>query len=377
MNLPDQLICEYIDRMATADVSFALYRLPWTDEPVLVLQDETEPIVMADLHQLNGKSGFILAPFDLDSELPVICIRPDYVAHTWNSVSRTVLLFKSSHHQLGHIACPNAEEQPNESSLKQEQKTYIETFNRFIVPLREKRFRKLVLSRCSNRTLPDGFSPIKTFVRACNSYPRMMISFCHTPVTGTWIGCTPEIILSGHDKAWHTVALAGTMKIENNHIPTLWSEKNREEQAFVSEYIRTTLKRFGNKITEKAPYTARAGQLVHLKTDFRFSLKDTMRIGDALSELHPTPAVCGLPKDEARKFITENEGYKRQYYSGVIGWLDPQGDTHLYVNLRCMHIHRNTATLYAGGGILPLSEAHAEWDETVEKMNTMLPIISE
>ena len=50
-------------------------------------------------------------------------------------------------------------------------------------------------------------------------------------------------------------------------------------------------------MTEKGPYTARAGQLVHLKTNFFFLLKNTDHIGDLLQELHPTPAVCGLPKE--------------------------------------------------------------------------------
>lgn len=169
-----------------------------------------------------------------------------------------------------------------------------------------------------------------------------MISLCHTPSTGTWIGSTPEIILSGHEKDWHTVALAGTMPMQGEVMPTEWSKKNKEEQAFVGDYIRKAIKKFGSKITEKGPYTARAGQLVHLKTDFHFCLKDTAHLGDVLQELHPTPAVCGLPKEEAYQFILQTEPHNRLFYSGVIGWIDPEGDTTLYVNLRCMHIEGKT-----------------------------------
>lgn len=144
-------------------------------------------------------------------------------------------------------------------------------------------------------------------------------------------------------------------------------QKNKEEQAFVGDYIRKAIKKFGSKITEKGPYTARAGQLVHLKTDFHFCLKDTAHLGDVLQELHPTPAVCGLPKEEAYQFILQTEPHNRLFYSGVIGWIDPEGDTTLYVNLRCMHIEGKTATLYAGGGILPESTADTEWEETQQK----------
>ena len=91
--------------------------------------------------------------------------------------------------------------------------------------------------------------------------------------------------------------------------------------------------------------------------------------------LHPTPAVCGLPKEEAYRFIIDTENYDRSYYSGIIGWLAPEGDTTLYVNLRCMRIDKDTATLYAGGGILPTSEAESEWEETQHKMDTMRNIL--
>ena len=122
----------------------------------------------------------------------------------------------------------------------------------------------------------------------------------------------------------------------------------------MASYIRRQLLSLGIRSTESGPYPAYAGALSHLKTDFHFSLKDNKNLGDLLKVLHPTPAVCGLPKEEAYRFILENEGYDRKYYSGFIGWLDPEGRTDLYVNLRCMHIEDEQLTLYAGGGLLAL-----------------------
>lgn len=114
-----------------------------------------------------------------------------------------------------------------------------------------------------------------------------------------------------------------------------------------------------------------AGALSHLKTDFHFSLNDSQRLGDLLKLLHPTPAVCGLPKEEAYRFILDNEGYDRSYYSGFIGWLRPEGRTDLYVNLRCMNVKEDSLTLYAGGGLLASSELDDEFQETEKKMQTM------
>lgn len=78
-----------------------------------------------------------------------------------------------------------------------------------------------------------------------------------------------------------------------------------------------------------------------------------------------------IAKEEAYRFILDNEGYDRSYYSGFIGWLRPEGRTDLYVNLRCMNVKEDSLTLYAGGGLLASSELDDEFQETEKKMQTM------
>ena len=376
MNTPETIYHQLLDSFTSSHVCFALYRLPWTDEPILIMQEEGEPEYIHSLNELNQKKGFLLSPFQFTPAHPAVLIRPDIQAYDWEEIKSALQGWTTRHPQQANPSHSiAASTDSHATSEKEEKDLYTETFSRFILPLKEKQFRKLVLSRSTTHTLNEQFSPLSAFIQACNSYPRMMISLCHTPSTGTWIGSTPEIILSGHEKDWHTVALAGTMPMQGEVMPTEWSKKNKEEQAFVGDYIRKAIKKFGSKITEKGPYTARAGQLVHLKTDFHFCLKDTAHLGDVLQELHPTPAVCGLPKEEAYQFILQTEPHNRLFYSGIIGWIDPEGDTTLYVNLRCMHIEGKTATLYAGGGILPESTADTEWEETQQKMNTMRNIL--
>ena len=363
MNVPDRHIIQKIDTLIHSNYSFAIYRLPWTDECTFILQTNGEAEALDEITALNGKQGFVIAPFRISEKLPLMLIHPNLQVTGWNAIDQS----------LDYLKDIQTVTQPERTSKKPEE--YQEVFNRFILSLQKNKFRKLVLSRPETHLLTEEFSPLTAFVKACNSYPRMMIYLCHTPQTGTWLGSTPEIILSGQEKNWHTVALAGTMPMQGETIPDTWSDKNKEEQAMVAEYIRKTIKKFGNKIEEKGPYTARAGQLVHLKSDFHFLLKDTKSLGNLLKELHPTPAVCGLPKTESYNFITEHEGYDRKYYSGFIGWLEPDGQTDLYVNLRCMEIHEKEATLYAGGGILSSSDMTSEFEETKEKMKTMKNII--
>lgn len=367
MNVPENNLHCLIDKLSQSDISFSLYRLPWEKEPILVLQREGLPHVCDRLQGLNGKTGFVLAPFCVADHQPVILIRPDRRAVGWQEIANALEGVEVSAHQ----------ESDAESTLPVYTRSdYTAAFSRFIAPLRGGIFQKLVLSRCEDMDLPRTFSPLATFVNACNHYPRMMISLVHTPLTGTWIGSTPEIILSEERGGWHTVSLAGTMPMTGDTVPQDWSFKNREEQMLVSAYLRGVLQKIASGLTEEGPYTARAGQVVHLKTDFFFKLEETDNLGDIVYELHPTPAVCGLPKQSAYDFILANEGYNRSYYAGIIGWLDSWGEhTSLYVNLRCMQVVGRRAILYAGGGILASSMEENEWEETRHKMDTMRRII--
>lgn len=369
MNQPGQKLCRMLDRLTERSANFALYRLPWTDNPTLVLQENNTTTILNGLNELNGRYGFVIAPFQKTKTHPVVLIRPDKIIQGWENIEKALSTIPKNE--------TISDKQPvfHEETTGHNKNDYQNAFKRFIVPLQEKRFQKLVLSRCSRQPLPNNFSPTAAFIRACNSYPRMMISLCHTPITGTWIGSSPEIILSGKGEKWHTVALAGTMPIEDEINLPEWNVKNQEEQAYVCRYLRDIIHAFDSDFTEEGPYTVRAGQVVHLKTDFYFRLSDTRKLGNLLKELHPTPAVCGLPKQETFDFILQNEGYDREYYSGIIGWINPDDETNLYVNLRCMRIKDKQILLFAGGGILASSNVNTEWEETVHKINTMQNIL--
>jgi isochorismate synthase len=111
-------------------------------------------------------------------------------------------------------------------------------------------------------------------------------------------------------------------------------------------------------------------------------LKSKKILKKVIASLHPTPAVCGLPKHSAKNFIRENEGYNREYYSGFLGELNidlvtfKTLQTDLFVNLRCMKIIKDKAQLFIGCGITKDSNPEAEYLETVNKSMTMKKIIN-
>lgn len=337
---------------------FAIYRLPFADECTVVVQESEAPEMYDSIAELKGRSGFVMIPFFCGGSQRIVLIRPDriYSKAVVDVASENVKLFD------GMDVLP-----------KRDKAEYADAFEKFHGALKDGRFEKLVLSRYSVRGY-DG-NVVEAFKRACDAYPRMMVYLCSAPGCGTWIGCTPEILLSGSKTHYRTVALAGTVPLFQTEANFQWSDKNKREQRIVADYVRQTLNPFASVIEEEGPYSSRAGQLLHLKTHFHFSPNQGAGITDVVNALHPTPAVCGMPKTESLHFIGENEGYSRGFYSGVVGMLAPNDKTDLYVNLRCANIKGLNAVLYAGGGILTSSDMESEWQETEEKMKTVGEIL--
>ena len=379
---------------------FALYRLPYERQVTLVEQTEGVPEELPSCRALNGRKGFVMAPFSVDSDHPIVLIRPDRVEvlegkaalfhekvchlrlenHRFTKEKPMVYDSKTYGLQMENLWFPTQKPMVCES-----RETYGADFRCFYDSLKAGQFAKLVLSRCADVPADGQIDALELFENACQMYPRLFVSLTYTPRSGLWLTATPEILLEGEGHHWHTIALAGTMRLEGTQLDgegegTTWSTKNIQEQRYVATYITNCLERLGSDVAEEGPRTARAANLVHLRSDFTFRLQDSDCVGDILQELHPTPAVCGLPKHEAIRFILEHEHSPRQYYSGFMGPLGVHASssfaTHLYVSLRCMQILPHHYRLYAGGGLLKDSEEEQEWQETEAKMETMRALIN-
>ena len=90
MRLPDSHTHRLIDCLTRSQLSFALYRLPWTDECYFILQTSEKVEMLKDIAELNGKKGFVIAPFQQTDEHPLVLIRPDVTAYDWDEISQTV-----------------------------------------------------------------------------------------------------------------------------------------------------------------------------------------------------------------------------------------------------------------------------------------------
>lgn len=350
----------------------ALYRLPHATRYCRLTQHGT-PVELPSCAELGAEPGFVVAPFAPSVEQPIVLIRPDAVE--WGDVPDGDAAEGGI---IAHVA-----------DAEGERRRYGIDFRNFHAQLTAGTFAKVVLARCSHMETDTDVEAQaeRLFFRACRRYPRMCVVLVSASRCGTWLMATPEILLEGGRREWQTMALAGTMRLAPRHLDfdtprahtsaadIRWSAKNRFEQRYVADYIEECVEQLATDIAVSEPYTTRAGNLVHLRTDFRFTLPDGCPIGSVVNALHPTPAVCGMPKDATFGFITHEEQSPRSYYSGFVGPMGIGGESHLFVSLRCMRIEGRKLFLYAGGGLLADSREDDEWLETEAKMETMRSLL--
>ncbi|MBC7475597.1 MAG: isochorismate synthase [Candidatus Sericytochromatia bacterium] len=251
--------------------------------------------------------------------------------------------------------------------------------NKAINNIKSGRTKKIVVSRTKDIKIPEKFDIINFFEKLALKYNNAFVSLVNVPQIGTWIGATPETLLKVTDQELLTMSVAGTQTNSGNLSKIKWSHKEIQEQRLVSEYIEYCFSQSGvTNYIEEAPHTLDAGKVVHLKTLFKYSSTNAKDIADNFLKLmHPTPAVCGLPKKEAKSFLLENEIHNRKFYTGFLGTINiNQGVSELFVNLRCMQIKEDKAIIYVGCGITEDSIPENEWNETEMKAEVLLSVMN-
>lgn len=371
---------------------FVLYRKPATQasDHFAVegfFQEDNQLYTVEDYQE----AGFVFAPFQLEKK--VILIPLEKAEH----ISTTV-----------EIQTVSSEEKQRATEVSSEEgrEQHLQLVSEGIEAIAEGRFKKVVLSR--ELHVPFKKNPIEIFQELLQIYPTAF-TYCwfHSKV-GLWIGATPETLLSVSGNRLKTMSVAGTKAIRQNdkmnddekkkEESPIWTSKEIDEQQIVTDAIEAALDGKVERLSAADARNYRAGNLWHLKTDISgvISSEATSTLKNIVESLHPTPAVCGLPKEEAKNFILANEHYDREFYSGFLGELNlktkktrsanrrnqenqayavVKKETHLFVNLRCMRLSENRASLFVGGGIVKDSIPENEWEETQHKSQTMLKVL--
>ena len=374
----------------------ALWQLPKTSEKQLIIDlSGSASRMKVDLEEMP--SGFVMSPFQGESLFIkndlYYCFDTDNQQVNNTSVEQEVFEKQYLAYSDGEIKTEKSPKtQPHFNSEEKNFEQYNEAIfsemvSNAITSIKNGEVQKVVLSRTKRITLPDTFEVIEAFKKLCIIYPNAFVSLVYLPEYQCfWLGATPETLVSmNKDDKFRTMSLAGTQSAigENGEILSIneirWSHKEIEEQAFVSRYIIECFKKIRlREYYESGPKTVQAGNLMHLRTDYMVDTQalDFPQLGTVMIELlHPTSAVCGMPKVSALQIIAEQELHNREFYSGFLGPVNVQRESHLFVNLRTMKIIGNEATLYAGCGITEESIPLKEWSETEMKIQTLMGVI--
>lgn len=293
----------------------------------------------------------------------------------------------SEFNNQGMVACIRAESQIklkvdtgadfelpfyNSEAAKESVSDYRKLIEKGLKSIGDQQLDKVVLARNKVVNLPTNFNVFQFFCRLGKAYPGAFISYVSSPELGVWLGASPELLFKSDGEIFETVSLAGTRTNEELKANMGFSNKDFFEQELVSKYIREQLSDVS--FSEKNSEVVNAGNINHIQTVFRANLQNSS-FSKVVSKLHPTPAICGYPKQKAMDFILANEDFDRNLYGGFWGFYKQKNDISLYVNLRSMQLFHDKVLIYAGAGIVEGSDPEKELVETQNKMDTLLNLL--
>lgn len=337
-------VFEEINTLLSAQYPFVCYVKPNENVWNLLVQQNDE------LVEFTNQSGFVFMPF--------------------HEGKQVVIPFEGNSFSQGNLE--NLEKKPTENfTSDSNQKENFEDFvTKGVSAIQQSEFDKVVLSR--KIVLKEQIAIIETFKNLISTYPMAFRYLYYHPKVGLWMGATPEQLVKINQNQFETVALAGTQLYSEN---VIWAIKEINEQQFVTDYIVTKVKDKVIQLMVTDVKTVKAGNLAHLKSFISGELTPDFHTNDLIKALHPTPAVCGLPKEKAIDFILKNEGYKRKYYAGFLGEYNKNNQTDLFVNLRCLEVENDVVNIYVGCGITKDSNPEKEFIETENKSMTMRNVL--
>lgn len=240
---------------------------------------------------------------------------------------------------------------------------------------------KVVLARSEVLKTEADLDPRWLVSELSRGYPT-----CWTFQVDHLVGASPEMLLRRVDGLATSRVLAGTIRREGDEELDLKlaqslarSSKNLIEHELAVASVAEALEPFcsGMNVPD-APYVLELPNVLHLASDVTAVAHPEVTALRLAGELHPSAAVCGTPRPQARKLIAELENLDRGRYSGPVGWLDANGDGEFAIGLRSGWLHPdapNQITVYAGCGIVAESDPIEEYAETEAKLQPMHQVL--
>ncbi|NJR52444.1 MAG: isochorismate synthase [Leptolyngbyaceae cyanobacterium CSU_1_3] len=243
----------------------------------------------------------------------------------------------------------------------------------------KKHFHKIVLAHALDVTSPIPFNLISSLNNLRKLYPNCYIFSTSNSTGQTFVGASPERLVSLHNQRLETDALAGSAPRGKTAIEDaqfahdlLSSVKETHEHQVVIDSIAQHLSHLGLQAQCSPARLLRLPNIQHLHTPIRANVPAGVHLLDVVAELHPTPAVAGAPRTVACEQIRRYEQFERSLYAAPIGWVDHQGNGEFAVGIRSALLDGCQARLFAGAGIVAGSNPEKELNEVQLKLQALL-----
>lgn len=243
---------------------------------------------------------------------------------------------------------------------------------------------KVVMARVLTASFEGSVDPIDVVLNLWRGNPGSHVFFFEPTPGNVFLGAAPETVSTVSGGVFRATAVAGSIARGSDDTEQaalarelLRSEKDRREHQVCVDDMVARLGQISDGIQAlPEPHVLTLSAIQHLETAITATLHPNETVISALQALHPTPAVCGFPRDAAYDLLQKEEPFKRGWYAGPVGWFDNDGNGVFVPALRSAVGWGKEWRLFAGAGIVAGSDPSKEWAETRIKFQPVLKALS-
>ncbi|MGR5556264.1 aminodeoxychorismate synthase component 1 [Vibrio fortis] len=158
------------------------------------------------------------------------------------------------------------------------------------------------------------------------------------------------------------------------------AEKDQAENLMIVDLLRNDIGRVAKPGTVHVPklFDIESFPAVHhLVSTIRADLDEQYNAADLLRACFPGGSITGAPKVRAMQIIEELEPHRRSAYCGSIGYISRHGRMDTSITIRTLVAEDQTLYAWAGGGVVADSDCQSEYQETLDKLSRILPVLAQ
>ncbi|WP_260261863.1 aminodeoxychorismate synthase component 1 [Vibrio intestinalis] len=211
-------------------------------------------------------------------------------------------------------------------------------------------------------------------------------AFIRTP-QGAILSVSPERFLQVNQGEIETKPIKGTRPRFEDKDADLASanelanaEKDQAENLMIVDLLRNDVGRVAKPGSVKVPklFDIESFPAVHhLVSTITATLDEQYRPVDLLRASFPGGSITGAPKVRAMEIIEELEPHRRNAYCGSIGYISRHGRMDTSITIRTLVAEQGQLHVWAGGGLVADSQCDAEYQETLDKLCRILPVLAD